>query len=311
MASTARTAAEKVEHFDSPEVLAKKVKELAQIVRDSKHMIAFTGAGISTAAGVPDFRSGMNTCLETGPGKWEKDAHAKEHGLKSTQEVVQKKVKKSVMPIKAHPTFTHMALRTLLNGDGSKACIGADGKPVKHDIKMKQIISQNTDGLHRRSGVTCTQLCELHGNSNLEKCDAKGGCWAQYLRDFRCRNPKIGVKTHITGRVCDNPNCGGKLRDTIINFGENLPESQLDQAEFHSKRADLCIALGSSLTVTPAADFPESVGKKGKIDGGKSGKLIIINLQSTPLDRHAYMRLNGKCDDVMRMLMEELKIPVP
>ncbi len=296
MASTARTAAEKVEHFDSPEVLKRKIKELAQLCRASKHMIAFTGAGISTAAGVPDFRSGMNTVLETGPGKWERQANRS----------VKVGPKKKVDTAKAFPTYTHMALKTLLNGE-TGACVGGDGKPIKHGVKMQQLISQNTDGLHRRSGVASSQLCELHGNSNLEKCNATGGCGRQYLRDFRCRNPKNGVKVHVTGRLCDDPACRGKLRDTIINFGENLPEYELDCAEYHSKRADLCIALGSSLTVTPAADFPKDVALNKK----RNGKLVIINLQSTPLDGVAHMRVNGKCDDVMRMLMQELNIEVP
>jgi len=272
MASTARSKSEKKEFFDEEEVLDKKVKELAEVIRKSKHLIAFTGAGISTAAGIPDFRSGINTVLDTGPGKWEKQANP---GFSKLPK------RAAVATIKAFPTFTHMALQTLID------------KGI-----MKFLISQNTDGLHRRSGIPKRQLAELHGNGNLEICKK---CKAQYLRDFRTRNSK-SVHNHETGRKCDNPACKGALKDTIINFGEDLPPKEFAKAEKHSEMADVCLALGSSLTVTPAADCPETVGKLGH--------LYIINLQRTPLDSLS-TRLNGKCDEVMRKLMEELEIEVP
>lgn len=76
MANTAhKTEEEKREYFDSPEVLETKVDELVELIRNSKNMVAFTGAGLSTAAGIPDYRSGANTIVETGPGCWEKAAN--------------------------------------------------------------------------------------------------------------------------------------------------------------------------------------------------------------------------------------------
>jgi len=152
--------------------------------------------------------------------------------------------------------------------------------------------------LHRRSGFPTHLLAELHGNTNLESCEK---CGKQYLRDFRCRVRKD--PQHYTGRKCTMSQCSGKLRDSIINFGENLPEKPLDDAGLHSEKADVCLAMGSSLTVTPAADFPKLVGK--------SKKLVIVNLQKTPLDRYATIRINAKCDDVMKLLMEELKLEIP
>ena len=101
---------------------------------------------------------------------------------------------------------------------------------------------------------------------------------------------------HATSRKCEK--CKGVLNDSIINFGENLPEYEINRAFEEAARADLCIALGSSLTVTPAAQVPQEVSKKGK--------LIIVNLQSTPLDKYAYLRINGLCDDVMKKLAARL-----
>lgn len=102
----------------------------------------------------------------------------------------------------------------------------------------KFVISQNVDGLHRRSGLAPEMLAELHGNTNLERCES---CGKDFLRDYHVRN-NPHVHMHYTGRLCP---CGGKLIDTIINFGENLPEKELDAAFDHSNKADACIVLGT------------------------------------------------------------------
>lgn len=98
---------------------------------------------------------------------------------------------------------------------------------------------------------------------------------------------------HKTGRKCV---CGGDLYDSIINFGENLPEWELDAGFENSYKADLCLAMGSSLTVTPAADMPAEVGKRKK-------NLVIVNLQKTPLDKYAKLKIHAFCDKVMEKLM--------
>ena len=96
------------------------------------------------------------------------------------------------------------------------------------------------------------RISELHGNTNLEVCER---CGRNYMRDFRVRNAK-GVFEHKTGRKCDNPECRGPLKDTIINFKENLDEVILDTAFNHGALADLHVVLGTSLRVTPAANIP-------------------------------------------------------
>ena len=188
----------------------------------------------------------------------------------------------------AKPTFAHDALKILL-----------DQGVAKH------IISQNVDGLHRRSGVNPSQLSELHGNTNLEHCKK---CGAEYLRDFNCRRPGNHVHDHTTGRLCENKGCGGKLYDSIINFGENLPEKAFASAEVASKHADLMIVLGSSCKVTPAADLPESIGRKNRVDPQNKPRLVIVNLQRTPLDGLATLKIHGRTDQVMRLLLEQLTV---
>ena len=107
----------------------------------------------------------------------------------------------------------------------------------------------------------------MHGNTNIERRKDWG---EDYLRDFRVRTVQT-VHDHKTGRKWDNPECGGILQDTIINFGEGLPEEELNNAFNHAEWVDLWLAMVSSLRVTSSADVPKTVFDNG-------GKLVIVNL---------------------------------
>ena len=117
------------------------------------------------------------------------------------------------------------------------------------------------------------------------------------------------VHDHRTGRKCAK--CKKPLHDTIINFGEYLPKEPLRLARQHARKADLCLALGSSLTVPPACNIPETVGLKKATRGKPGGTLAICNLQSTPLDDIAEWRLRAKTDDLMIRVMDKLGYPIP
>lgn len=255
---------EKLELQDSPDQLEQKSSMLSEWISNSKHLIVFTGAGISTSAGIPDFRSGPNTIVPTGPGQWEqKERKSSPPSLNTTI-----------------PTFTHLALSQLM----------------KKGI-LKFVISQNVDGLHLKSGIERNKLAELHGNANIEKCSK---CNKQYLRDYKVR--KTGSLDHLTGNFCDDFDCNGNLVDTIVLFGDSLDKSVLEKCFEQAEKADLCIVLGSSIRVNPAALFPKVVASHGK--------LAIINLQPTPLDSFA-LRVNSLCDPFMQILMSKLGIEVP
>lgn len=111
------------------------------------------------------------------------------------------------------------------------------------------------------------------------------------------------IHDHRTGRKCTL--CGGVLDDTIINFGEPLPTEALELAFTNAKKADLCLVLGSSLMVTPANEIPELTGRR------KGAKLVICNLQETPLDKLSVLRVYSKTDELMIRVMEKLDIPMP
>jgi len=148
-----------------------------------------------------------------------------------------------------------------------------------------------------KSGLPRSQLAELHGNCYLEKCEK---CHTEFLRAYDCtargQTPDLS-----TGSNCEK--CKGRLLDSIINFGENLPESEFSTALEHSKKADLSLVLGTSMRVKPACNLPLHV-----LDN--KGSLFICNLQQTPFDEKA-MRIQGTTDDIMYFLLKELGLEIP
>jgi len=160
---------------------------------------------------------------------------------------------------------------------------------------LKHVISQNIDGLHRKSGIHPDKMSELHGNTNLEVCLK---CKREHMRDYRVRTAQK-CHDHKTGRKCDTPGCGGDLKDTIINFGENLDSKIIQRAFTVSQQSDLMVCMGSSIRVSPASDLPMQTLLNG-------GQYVIINLQKTPVDELAALVIHERVDKVMALLMEKL-----
>jgi NAD-dependent SIR2 family protein deacetylase len=257
MASTALKDSEIHEYFDSNEDVRKNVKKLINLLKSSQHAVIYTGAGISTSAGISDFR---------GPtGVW--TLRAKGLPYKPKYHVKM-------------PTLAHMAIKKLID-----------------ENIVKYLVSQNTDGLHIKSGVPHSKIAELHGNTNKEYCPK---CKKVYFRDYHTRNAR-DVHNHKTGRMCNQ--CGTELWDSIINFQESLPEEELRNAQKESKLCDLAIVLGTSMRVSPACHLP-LMRKSG-------GKLVICNLQKTPYDDQADILIHCETDRIMLLLMQELEIDIP
>ena len=178
--------------------------------------MSVSGAGISTSAGIPDFR---------GPkGVW----------------TLEKKGEKPDMNVSwddAAPTLTHMALAELVRVN-----------------KVKFIITQNIDGLHLRSGVPRKNIAELHGNMFLDQCDK---CKKMFVRP----NPAPTVGQKYVGLDCpatrtNGRNCRGKLKDFVLDWEHELPDSDLTLSDAHSVMADLSIVMGSTLQIIPAGNMP-------------------------------------------------------
>lgn len=296
MSWSARKEDDTREYFDTDDELRRKAQIIAENLKSSRHGIIFTGAGLSTSAGIPDFRSGLNTVLPTGPGLWAAQAAYErrtngERSERTKNDPSRPKVDLDKF-LHVEPTYSHKAIAALVERG-----------------YIKCVLTQNVDNLHRRSGVPRSKLCELHGNLQCEKCDT---CGKEYLRNYRI-GPNMETQ-HYTGRRCEDSYCNGFLKDYLVPFGEDLPKSEVSRAWNESDKADFCLSLGSSLTVTPACDYAGWVGQKTHAKfthphpPAKKGFLGIINIQKTPYDHVAGAVCNGFCDKVMEMVMEEMGI---
>jgi len=313
-----KDAAKTVEYHDSLGDIETKAKTVAKLIQKSQHCIAFTGAGISTAAGIGDYRGKS--------GKWtEQDrehivatlqaaASASSPNISLQRMQSNESVTEDGVPYESlRPTYTHEALKKL-----------ADMGLLKH------VISQNGDGLHGLSGIPDEKLSELHGNVFIEVCEKCGHRYhrSSYVLDDSVSlyyeqledNGKADIKkpkhakqcetcglSHRTGRKCEQTNCKGFLKDTIINFGDNLEEQIFSNAEEHAAKSDLCLCLGTTLRVTPACELVES--------GQEPLRLVICNRQKTGLDDICYssdkgeqlgVRVFGDCDVLMEKVMKEV-----
>lgn len=279
--SVAEEAKRTAEYFDSMEKLDVEADRIVEMLKSAKYAIAFTGAGISTSAGVGDFRGKS--------GKWTQMERSGKCGA-SGSSARERNVPYSML----RPTYTHEALQKLVS-------LGM----------LKHIISQNTDGLHRLSGIPRDRLSELHGNAFHERCEK---CGTKYEHPFvACtRNDTVPDQvcvhchcSHRTGRICERKDCGGYMSNTIINFGDSLEKRTLSTAEEHAKQADLVLCLGTTLRVSPACDLVEM--------GKQPVRLVICNRQPTPFDHVCYSvgsdgaavgsRVFRDCDELMQKVM--------
>jgi NAD-dependent SIR2 family protein deacetylase len=228
--------------------LEQHIQAITRWIINRKHIVAFTGAGISTDSGIPDFR---------GPkGVWTR----RDAGLPAPRW--------RVPPSQVKPNASHLSLLELQR-------LG----------KLQFLITQNTDNLHRLSGIRSELLAELHGNGQLMRCL---GCHRLYTRqevgwDPTRWGPGYRTQKPLAGQPACAA-CGERLISSVVNFGDPLPQKELELAGHHARHCDLMLVLGSSLLVEPAASVVGLALRSG-------ARVVLANQGKTPYDEAVTLRV--------------------
>ena len=251
--------------------LDRKIKDVAAMIAGAGRVVVFTGAGVSTESGIPDFRSpgGIWTKFDPEDFTIEKFLNSAETRKKQWRILME-----GGLFAQAEPNQAHVAIAELEN-------LG----------KLICVITQNIDNLHQKAGNDPEKVYELHGNMNWLRCL---DCHGLY------RLEDILAKPHSADDVPACERCRGILKPDVIFFGESLPAETLKQATYHACNCDLLIAIGSSLVVYPAAYMPIYAKSAG-------AKLVIINRDATPYDGNADVVINHSAGEVMSRILEMVK----
>jgi len=249
-----------------------EIDTVAGIISSSKKIVVFTGAGISTESGIPDFRSPGGIWDRYNPAEL---TYQKFLTSQASREKYWER-QKNLWPIiaAARPNAGHAAIAEL-------------NKMRKLDC----IITQDGDGLHQRSGVPAEKVIELHGTWTRALCLE---CGRKYPSE------DIQVRLEAGEKVPTCEACGGIMKPDVIQFGQAMPQKETSEAQTRAAKCDLLLVCGSSLVVYPAAEMPLIAKEAG-------AKLVIINLMSTPHDEYADVIINSKIGDVLPQIVQRAK----
>ena len=239
-----------------------QVDDLERMIAEAECMVAFTGAGISTESGIPDYRSPGGIWTKFRPidfGDFMASAEAR-------RETWRRKFASHETLQKATPNAGHRALARLVEQG-----------------KMAAVVTQNIDGLHQASGVPDDKVIELHGNATYAAClDCRKRYELDWVREIFAVDERLPICTA----------CGGIIKTATISFGQSMPEAEMERAREVTMAADLFIVLGSSLVVYPAAGFPIMAKRNGS-------RLVIVNREPTDQDELADLVINAEIGATM------------
>ena len=238
--------------------------DLERLIEGASRIVAFTGAGISTESGIPDFRSPGGIWTRYRPIDFSEFIASEE----ARRESWRRKIGSDRTIGQARPNRGHLALAEL-----------------RRRGKLLAVITQNVDGLHQESGIPDDEIIELHGNATYAACLE---CRQRYelepiVAAFKEREElPVCKRRNLAGSVC-----GGIVKTATISFGQAMPEVEMRRAHEATLTADLFLAIGSSLVVYPAASFPALAKQAG-------ARLVILNREATDLDRIADLVLHAE-----------------
>jgi NAD-dependent deacetylase len=244
------------------------VAALIEIARPARDITAFTGAGISTESGIPDYR---------GPGGvWERNAPPTlsdfRENLDTRRQYWEERRERYPVLRDTEPNAGHLALARLESAG-----------------RLSHVITQNIDGLHQKAGSDPERTIELHGTAHRVRCLDCGASW-----------PADEIQTRLELEplpACEI--CGGMLRAATVLFGQAMPEDALRRAFDVARASDLMLVVGSSLVVQPAARLPQIAVASG-------ARLAIVNNEPTPLDSLADVVVRSSAGAVLTALANGL-----
>lgn len=221
--------------------------DLKRAIDEAARAVVFTGAGISTESGIPDFRSPGGLWTKMAPIDFRDFLRSAE----MRREAWRRKFEIDRTVARAEPNKGHMAIAKLVDTG-----------------KVAHVITQNIDNLHQASGIPAAKIIELHGNGTYAKCLDCG---------LRHELAEVRVMFEADGEAPVCRSCGGIVKSATISFGQAMPEGEMARAEEATLACDLFLAIGSSLQVYPAAGFPILAKRNG-------ARLVIVNREPTELD---------------------------
>lgn len=247
------------------------INKTVNMIAKAKRVVVFTGAGISTESGIPDFRGPGGLWTKYDPDDFTIDKFLGSH---ATRKKMWQRLREGGLMEDALPNAAHYAVVEL-----------------EKMGKLSALVTQNIDNLHQKAGSNPDLIRELHGNMQRLVCL---NCGERY--------PIAIVKERYadsdTVPMCDY--CRGILKPDVIFFGEALPQQTLAQAMQEAEECDLMIVIGSSLVVYPAAYVPAQAKRAG-------ADLVIINKGATELDHDADVRIDASAGETMTKILERLK----
>ena len=234
---------------------------LNELISQSEDLVFFTGAGISTNSGIPDFRGPKGIWKTSQPIYFQDFVNSEEKRIESWE----RKFSNELNINKAKPNQGHMRISEIMK---------------KKDLS--HLITQNVDNLHQESGVSDSQITELHGNATYAKCL---DCQLRY----ELAELKESFLSTKVAPLCSV--CNGIIKTATISFGQSMPEAEMLLAQKKSISCDLFICIGTSLAVFPAADLPVLAKETGS-------QLVIINNEPTQMDNIADLVINRDISEV-------------
>ncbi len=253
--------------------LTHQIEEVAILIADAERVLVFTGAGVSTESGIPDFRGTDGIWQKYDPEDFTIQKFLSDKQVRKMQWRLLSSGDLSMSKVQPNPA--HYAITELEN-------IG----------KLYGVVTQNVDGLHQKAGVSEEKVFQLHGDLSHAVCL---GCGHRYPMD---------LVTEWLNQGVDDPVCHlcmGMLKPDAVLFGEQLPIKALMESERRSKKCDVCLVLGSTLSVYPACLIPKYAAQAG-------APLVIINMGPTELDHLAHIRIEGKAGHITPEIIRRVRV---